>query len=123
MPRSIPIVIALLVHSIFALVIVPVVAIPRWSGFTICGITITFLVFSLHTAGIYGIVKRLKWGYGFSKGVFGVYMVTSGLGLLRRLASPSEVMTTVESAIFFIVFIWLFMRFRSDPSVRAHFER
>jgi hypothetical protein len=123
MPRSIPIVIALLVHSIFALVIVPVVAIPRWSGFTIFGITITFLVFSLHTAGIYGIVKRLKWGYGFSKGVFGVYMVTSGLGLLRRLASPSEVMTTVESAIFFIVFIWLFMRFRSDPSVRAHFER
>jgi hypothetical protein len=122
MPKSIPIVTALLVHSIFALVIVPVVAIPRWPGFTIWGISITLLVFSLHTAGFFGITKRLKWGYSFSKWVFGFYMVTSGLGILGSLAR-SGTMTIAERAIFFVVFTWLFMRFRSDPSVYSHFER
>ena len=121
--RPIPIVIALLVHSIFALVIVPAVAIPRWSGFTMLGITFTFLAFSVHALGIYGIVKRLKWGYSFSKSVFGFYMITSGLGLLGSLARRSDLITTAERVIFFIVFIWLFMRFRSDPSVHAYFER
>jgi hypothetical protein len=129
MPKSSPIVIALLVHSIFALVIVPVVAIPRWPGFTILGITATFLVFTLHAVGIFGILKRFKWGYTFSRWVFSFYLVTSGFGLLirlssvQRLASPSKALAVIaEGAIFFIVFMWLYMRFRSDSSVRAYFD-
>ena len=120
MPKSIPIVIALFMHSI-VLAGASVFTILRWSGLTFRGITVLLIVFCLHAVGIIGIVKRLKWGYSFSKRVFGFYMVTSGLGFLGNLTRPS--ITTVESAIFFTTFTWLYMRFRSDPSVRAYFER
>ncbi len=122
MPKSVPMVTAFLVHSIFALVIVPAVAIPRWSRFTIIGITATFLVFSVHAAGVFGIAKRLPWGYSLSKYVFGFYMVTSFFGLLINLAH-SGALAIAASAVFFAVFTWLFMRFQSDPAVRSHFER
>ncbi len=117
MHKSIPIVVALLMHSIL-LTIVPVVLIALRSGLTFRGIAIGLLIFSLHTAGIFGIVKRVKWGYSFSKKVFSFYLVTSGLGFLANLTRGS-VITIVASAIFFVTFIWLFMRFRSDPSVRT----
>ncbi len=122
MPRTVPLVVALLVHSLFAFVIVPVVAIPRWSRFTIYGVTATFLFFFIHAAGIFGIAKRLQWGYSLSKYVFGFYMVTSFLGLLISLAHAG-VIAIAEKAVFFAVFTWLFMRFQSDPAVRSHFER
>lgn len=123
MLRSVPIVMALLVHSIFALVIVPVIAIPRWSDSTAIGVTVVFLVFTMHAAGVFGIAKRLKWGYSFSKWVFGFYMITSGLGLLGSLAQQSDVMNIAGRAILFTVFTWLFISFRSIPSVRAYFVR
>lgn len=129
MPRSIPIVVALLVHCLAALVSIPWFAISRWSDLTIIGITILLLRFSMHTVGVICIAKRLKWGCTFNKVVFGYYMVTSGSSFFTSFARKSttialtENMITVGNAIFFIVFIWLFMRFRSDPSVRDYFER
>jgi hypothetical protein len=100
-----------------------VFTIVRWSGLTFRGITVLLIAFSIHAAGIVGIVKRLKWGYSFSKTVFGFYMITSGLGLLGSLARQSDVMITAEKVFLFTVFTWLFLRFRSTPSVRAYFER
>lgn len=120
MRKSIPIVIALLMHSIF-FAIVPVVIIALWSVFTFRGITIGLLISSLHAVGIIGIVKRMKWGYSFSKRVFGFYMVMSGLGFLGSL-TRGKVISIVESAIFFAIFIWLFLRFQSDSSVRTYFD-
>lgn len=125
MKKSVPLVIALLMHSIF-LAIVPVVIIALWSGLTFRGITIGLLVFFLHTAGILGIVKRAKWGYSLSRRVFGLYMVMTGLGFLGGLGNlirGLKIMPSVESAIFFTTFTWLFLRFRSDPIVRAYFEK
>jgi hypothetical protein len=125
MRKSVPLVIALLMHSIF-LAIVPVVIITLWSGLTFRGITIGLLVFLLHTAGILGILKRTTWGYSFIKRVFGFYMVMSGLGFLGSLGNlirGSKIIPTLESAIFFGTFTWLFLRFRSDLSVRAYFEK
>ncbi len=129
MNRSFPIVVALLVHVLTALVSIPWFAYARWSGLTFIGITILLLRFSGHAIGILCIAKRLTWGFTLNKFIFGYYMVTTGLSLLSSLSRVAkhigltEVLIAAGHAIILIVFIWLFLRFRSDPSVRSYFER
>jgi hypothetical protein len=129
MNRSRTIVIALFVHFFAALISIPWFAYYRWSGLTIIGISILLIRFSGHAVGIVCIAKRLTWGFTFNRFIFGYYMVTSGFSLLSSFSrvakhiGMTEVINAVGNAIFLIAFVWLFLRFRSDPSVRSYFER
>lgn len=120
MKRPIPIIAAIVTHALM-LVLIFAFAASRRHGLSVFGGALMLTFVSLHLSAMVAILRRRWWGLRLGVWVFGIYTITSGLGLLRTLSSPVG-STVVVAVALFVLFLWLFGSFRNDPDVAGYFS-